>query len=249
MINHTEDCNLKVASLDSLRTNEHRHLSMSGIGRHTRILRPNRSNDMQRTPYIELQLGFQNIKSGFCTVNVDVSNTTLQMMSTGDQENSGDSSILTQNIIRRGPLKPKIIYRSIGDEVIEPSFSITSCPIRLKPFEFVIVSVNVPLSHYSDRGETIRYETDFLSRAICACTPVSFHADVSKKSKDFFSNENKIITTEEISNCALLNKNQIVLSSLSMATFSSEEAIWEHYMELPGNCIVLTDSSNALHPV
>jgi len=66
MINHTEDCNLKVASLDSLRTNEHRHLSMSGIGRHTRILRPNRSNDMQRTPYIELQLGFQNIKSGLC---------------------------------------------------------------------------------------------------------------------------------------------------------------------------------------
>lgn len=281
MINHTEDCNLRSTSLDVDGIRQ-RHLDFSGITRHmmnnnsnnnhhqTRTNRNSNRTRTRTTPYIELQLAFQNTKSGFCTVNVDVLKTTVQMMCDNEQDNG---SILTQRIIRHGPLKPRIIHRSAGNQVLyqehgiknrrtcahlttygdqgrilyhndhgastakrSKSFhsltNLASSPITLKPFEFVVISVCVPMTHYIDREENVRFETDFLSRAISICTPVSLHAESTRTCTG--------TGTQKAEQQTELN-NKMISSSLSVATFSPEHEIWENYTHLPGNCLALTD--------
>ena len=241
MINHTEDCTLRTTNLDA---DESRwYTNTSG-----------RSTHAVTVPYIELQVAFQSTKSGFCTVNIDASKTTVQMMH--------GSSIVTQRIINSGPLKPRILYQSIGDNILYyeggvrsnrrscsnlpvfarsqrnihsahtmkrcnsfHSLSVSdSSQIVLRPFEFVIVSMSVPLTHYVDSHENIRFETDFLSRAISICTPVSLHGDS--------------ISGEGVKRD---NTQRNYVSSLSVAVFLAEHGIWEHYNELPGNCLALSN--------
>mmetsp|Transcript_8242 Transcript_8242/g.12420 ORF Transcript_8242/g.12420 Transcript_8242/m.12420 type:complete len:449 (-) Transcript_8242:33-1379(-) len=261
MINHTEDCNLRFTSL----LNDRTHL----FGRHMSQVTADRRIINRLTPYIELQLAFQNTKSGFCNLIVDVSKTTVHMRC---QNRQNDKSTFTQSIIRHGLLKPRIIYRSIGNEVLyqengmkpnrrsfssfyesgmrnsvlgdqitshklekrSTSFhtlsSLASYPLSLRPFEFVIVSVNVPLTHYMNSQENIRFETDFLSRAISLSTPVTLQCDNDQCK----TNDNKSQTID----------NHALYSSMSSAKFSSEHDIWESYMQLPGNCLALTDRSS-----
>ncbi len=263
MINHTEDCNLRFTSSN---VDDQTHL----FGRYMSQTPQRRTINSRPTPYIELQLAFQNTKSGFCKVNVDVSKTTVQMRCQHGQDNV---STLTQRIIKHGPLKPKIIYRSIGNEVLyqengmksnRRSFSnfrdsearddtlggivtshglkrrsmtfhtlssLTSCPISLRPFEFIIISVNVPMSDYMTSEENVRFETDFLSRAISLSTPVTLHCD-----KDHSKRSSGEKSPTDYNSCR-------VYSSLSVATFLKENDIWENYMQLPGNCLALTDNS------
>ncbi len=271
MINHTEDCTLRTTDMD---VNQSLHyVNMSGAS-------ATRSVTTVPTPYIELQVAFQSTKSGFCTVDVDVSKTTVHMMC--------GSSILSQRIILDGPLKPRVLYKSIGDDILYhegrgtrmrtnrrscshlpvllrnqrpmmmkssemkrcSSFhgtllsSVNSFPIILRPFEFVVVSMNVPLTHYVDR-ENIQFETDFLSRAVSICTPVRLHndcnnSDISSTLLCDNEEEEEVEVFEEMEGHEMRIKNSSV-SSLSVASFLAEHDIWEHYMELPGNCLTLSN--------
>lgn len=248
MINHTEDCRLRS-------TNE-------------RIYDDHREVDMQDGTYIELQVAFQNKKSGFCTVDVDVSKITVQMRSS----KSGVNSFLVQPIERKGALRPKVIYRSIGENVTYLDNSLKKRKrqrngvqrfsnqnsrvmskfqtlkseddkpliLTLKPFEFAVCSVNVPLSYYRERGEFMRFETCFLSRAVSMCTPITRH-------KCSLCTDNNEITPElldeEFTYETKSSLEEICSSSLfAVAKFSADEdVIWNNYSELPGGFMSLRD--------
>lgn len=279
MINHTEDCNLRYIPNDRNRIG-----MVQFLGR--REIADNNShgnvNTDANTPYIELQLAFQNTKSKFSTIDIDVMKTTVQMMckkrnQNGDDNNGNDdyenheTSILTQRIIRKGQLQPKIIYRSVGGTVlyqesakksnrrgrdrmgifsrsnqndkklynygsqdeqkdihsIFTSMGESMSHISLNPFEFIVVSVNVPLKYYTQAGENLRFETDFLSRAISVCTPVTLHVETSSRpSDDDMSSSSPSLSSSSI---------------LSVAYFASEREIWENYTEISGNFIALNN--------
>ncbi len=206
MIGHTEDCKLRVTHMD---LNEpHFQDTFSGN---------------QRNTYIELQLALQNTKSGFCEVTADIFQATIQMHDAVD-------SFLTQRIVRSGPFRPKVVYRSIGGEIGLKN----GCTwldeelgdkLTLRPFEFAIVSVNISLRHYMElNDESIQFETDFLSRALSICVPVSCEEPIGKKGNHPFDS---------------LPKRHS--SSIVIANFIEENEIWENYMALPGGCLVLID--------
>ena len=272
MINHTEDCTLRRISNDRSRIDMVRH---------------NVNTDVDN-PYIELHLAFQNTRSKFSTMDIDLMKTSVQMLckkrdnnrdnnngngshgggGNNDIENDG-TSILALRIIRQGSLKPKIIYRSIGGKVLYQDSAMkptrrsrnsartssrdntndknlynyghhrrdtkkhstfnsigdgaSISPISLNPFEFVVVSVNVPLKCYTQVGENLRFETDFLSRAISVCTPVTLHVETKNRPSD-----------DHVSS---LSSSSI----LSVAYFASEKEIWESYTEISGNFIALNN--------
>jgi hypothetical protein len=85
--------------------------------------------------------------------------------------------------------------------------------ITLKPFEFAVVAVSVPLAHYIEAGEYLRFETDFLSRSLTVSVPVR---------------------------CQFTEEN---INTLCIGAFVSEHEIWENYMELPGNMVTLIDKT------
>lgn len=229
MINHTEDCRLRYFS--NVRQQE---------------LRPFNSEyefiqqDNTGVVYIQLQLAIQNTKSACCTVHVNVGSATIQMYtSTG--------SIMTQGIIQSGVLGPQVIYRKHNRNILTSTTTSQSLDrkrskgrfldekcqniVSLKPFEFVVMSINVPLSlpHPLHHTERLHFETDFLSRAISICIPATCEV----------TNQPQTGTGLQLS----FNKRQTsdVHCTHLIARFISENEIWDRYMELPGNCLVLVD--------
>ncbi len=215
MIGHTEDCKLRVAHMDLNEPN----FQDAFVGDRA----SNVSSGNQSDTYIELQLALQNTKSGFCKVTADIFQATIQMHDAID-------SFFTQRIVRSGPFRPKVVYRSIGgrtglkngctwlDEELGDK-------LFLRPFEFAIVSVNIPLRHYMElSNESIQFETDFLSRALSICVPVSCEEPIAV--------ERRHDTCDNLS---------MTHSSVVVAKFMEEYEIWENYMALPGNCLVLVD--------
>mmetsp|Transcript_12596 Transcript_12596/g.17362 ORF Transcript_12596/g.17362 Transcript_12596/m.17362 type:complete len:386 (-) Transcript_12596:63-1220(-) len=83
---------------------------------------------------------------------------------------------------------------------------------RLQPFEYIIVSVHVPCT--SD----MRYETDFLSRALCLHIPTRWNEGADKPMA-----------------------NRPAFDCLASASFMPETEMWDYYMELPGGCLTLAD--------
>jgi len=226
MINHTEDCSLRQISPDV------------GI----------RSRYILERPCIEFQCAYQNIKSTYATLFLDLH--TSRVVSYYEHE-SGESGQLCQDrMIDEGILKPKVIYRSVGSKVIyrdigkgkkhqtstdalktsevdrshlyyyfddqkEQQKSIDyGSYIELAPFEFIIVSINVPLTC----GD-IQSETDFLSRAVSFMTVMSF----------------------DINNLRPLPGSKTFLPPWFEAKFIEENEIWDHYIQLPGNYLTIRD--------
>lgn len=215
MISHTENCNLRTTTLDIQYPRCHdRALGRSDL---------NGSWDrVGQNSYVELQIALQNTKSGFCSVDIDVCKATVQMYDSSD-------SFYTQRIIRHGPLRPKVVYRSVGvdvDSYMGQRYldGHLGDVITLRPFEFVMVSVCVPLTHYTERNEQIQFETDFLSRALSICVPVTCQMNASC----------------ETPSSGDMHQNS-AYSSIAIAKFASEHEIWENYMELPGGCLTLVD--------
>ena len=242
MINHTEDCTLRS-------TNE-------------RIYDDHREVDMENGTFIELQVAFQNTKSGFCNVDVDISKITLQMKSS----KSGVNSYLTQRIERKGALSPKVIYRSIGEDITyldsslkkrkrqaSSAFQGQRCVgeemssleilkdddepliLTLEPFEFAVCSINVPLSYYRERGENMRYETCFLSRAVTICAPIM------RRTSFCFNKTIPDLINEDVT-LPVETKNDCLVAVAHFST-TDENVVWDNYMELPGGFMSLVDRS------
>lgn len=193
MLNHTEDCNLR-RMLHSDDTSE------------KNSFRVRNSGDV----FVETQIALQNVKSGFVIVDVDVYSMTFKMLS----NKKCAKSYWIQRIIQCGKQRPKVIYRSIGQEA--DSRHTEAAGLSLRPFEFVIISVSLSLTNYADNGEIIQFETDFLSRAVSICVPISCH----------------------------LGCDENILKTKCVATMIPEEDIWKNYMELPGNVVTLVDKSH-----
>jgi hypothetical protein len=212
LINHTEDCNLRSAPMNSLSscTNAYEGVDEAGT----------------ESPYIELQVAFQNTKSGFCHVDIDICKATVQML-------AANGDFITQRVIYDGPLSPKIVYRSSlpkNKQSCEYLDGKDDQILSLKPFEFVIVSVNVPLVYYRQQREVLQFETDFLSRALSIAVPAS--CKIVESGNDQKCNSGEMNTDSEVAN---------KYSTVGIVTFANEHEIWESYMKLPGNCVVLTD--------
>lgn len=215
MINHTEDCNLRSTPMEMISGSN----SVEGSdGRST----------MGESLYIELQVAFQNTKSGFSQVYIDVCRATVQML-------SGTGDFITQRVIQSGPLRPKIIYRSSLEKNPQScEYLDDRCGqvLSLKPFEFAIASLNVPLAYCRQRREVLQFETDFLSRTVSIVVPAT--CEIVEP-----------IYTEQNRNSVVKATNSDVskrfYSSVGVATFANEHEIWESYMKLPGNCVVMVD--------
>lgn len=188
MLNHTEDCNLRT------------------IHHYDVYYRKGLLNRQEET-YVEVQVGLQNTRSGFTTLHIDLLEMKFQMM----PSDKSSEKLLNQSIIQHGIYGPRVIYRSIGENVnTDCSFAES---ITLKPFEFAVVAVSVPLAHYIEAGEYLRFETDFLSRSLTVSVPVR---------------------------CQFTEEN---INTLCIGAFVSEHEIWENYMELPGNMVTLIDKT------
>ncbi len=255
MVNHTEDCNVR-----QLTTHEIRSIDSNPIIRQNVMLRPVGNN-----PYIDLQIAYQNTKSTFGAVLIDVLNTSVQMIVQKGEDNEDKYTIHSQKVIQDGTLKPRIVYRSIGSKVyyqdhawrhrrpsqtnlsssnhveedeilyhychnqkIKSMPNLTSSYIELDPFEFVIVSVNVPLAAFVDRRRDFQFETDFLSNAISVMTPARF------QSEHIASNQVSSQGTEN-------NVNIHPFKSICLARFINEHEVWENYTQLPGNYLSLAN--------
>lgn len=270
MINHTEDCTLRSSLHDISLSFPYQQFGQSIPGT-TSVDRVNRNvtGESQRssgninsssisnnvTRFIELQLAFQNTKSGFCNVNVEVCKSTILM-----RDNAGN--YVTQRIISHGMLRPKIVYR--GDIVNVHNVGVFSANssggrskrkmksksnqpctyyfdgddevLTLKPFEFAIVSVCVPMTHYMERGETVHFETDFLSRSLSVCVPAHVWCDTVERRR----------MLESVNSCPFERPEKSLTtnayhSTVAVATFADEHEIWDHYMELPGGFLTLLD--------
>lgn len=246
MVNHTEDCNVR-----QLTTYDIRSIESNPTTRQNVMLRPVGNN-----PYIELQVAYQNTKSTYGTVLIDVLNASVQMIVQNGEDNEENYTIHSQKVIQDGTLKPRIIYRSIGSKVyyqdnakryrrptqtslsssnhveedeilyhysrnkkIKSMPHLTSSPIELGPFEFVIVSVNVPLAAFVDRRRDFQFETDFLSNAITIMTPARFQSEH--------------IASHQVSSHPF--------KSICLARFIKEHEVWENYTQLPGNYLSLAN--------
>lgn len=192
MLNHTEDCNLRTII---------QHDDEYGKGLFNR----------HEETYIEVQVGLQNTKSGFTLLHIDLLRMSFQMM----PSDKSNQTLLNQPIIQHGTYGPKVIYRSNGENVNTDCVSAES--ITLKPFDFAVIAVSVPLTHYIEAGENLQFETDFLSRALSISVPV------------------RCQTTEEST------------ETICIGRFLSEHEIWENYIELPGNIVTLIDKTQCFY--
>uniref|UniRef100_A0A7S4IK14 F-box domain-containing protein n=1 Tax=Odontella aurita TaxID=265563 RepID=A0A7S4IK14_9STRA len=150
------------------------------------------NNDAGGSKFVELHLGMQNVRSGFGTVDLDVSTASVEMVGVY----GGIHGSLTNEILRGGLRKPKVLHRSIGSTTLfaeyrrrnssmsrsdedgrstcngfsyssERDGNYLSKPygLTLKPLEFVVVSVHVPCPN------DMTNETDFLTRALRVHVP------------------------------------------------------------------------------
>ena len=240
MMNHTDDCNTRQVpreseSADSMDNNE------TGDDDSASIAASSSSEDeTPRERYVELRVCVQNIRTGFRTVQVDIENTTVSIAgmrglsvvgiqqprivhkSSDDKksaEASGPSKRTRYNSSRRRSARRSYLLIN-GDEDQTSSDKDSLPPIAryatLKPFEFVVFTARVPCTL------DMRYETDFLSRARCVDVPVSW------------------TSTKPNTNSLARNFDSCY------SGFISEFEIWEHYMELPGNCLTLVDRSHVM---
>ncbi len=249
MINHTEDCTLR--SSNDIQAQHSSHFDPHSNTYHTSVA--NHDNEATNTTrFIELQLALQNTKSGFCHVDVDVCKSTVLM-----KDSSGN--YITQRIVGYGELGPKIIYRSANAAnnlsasengfsrkvkrsrqhqtalYLDPANGIVS----LKPLEFVIVSVCIPMTHYRERNENLRFETDFLSRSLSVCIPANIQYERQTQEKKIKLSYKKQVSLVEKSHKKTANHSTVIV-----AAFADEHEIWESYMELPGGFLTLIDKGN-----
>lgn len=195
-------------------------------------------------------------------MDVDVCRSTVLM-----QDSSGDS--ITQRIVRYGTLGPKIVYRSdnatngvggVGVGVGSANHANRKMKqqqqrrasyldadaedgiVSLKPFEFVIVSVCIPMTHYRERNESIHFETDFLSRSLSVCIPAHVQCQTTHTVIEHMHgtayHHPEAAPVQKISS---KNTKRVYHSTVVVATFADEHEIWEHYMELPGGFLTLID--------
>lgn len=93
--------------------------------------------------------------------------------------------------------------------------------ILLHPFEFAVVSVSFPCA------PNMMYETDFLSRAVSVHVPIEWEDSSYSKNCYEYAIDAVTPTNHRLS-----------------AHFLPEHDIWNHYMELPGGCLALTNQCN-----
>ena len=234
MMNHTDDCNTRQVP------RERENINMDNENQDDSSSSTSSSDDeTPRARYVELRICVQNIRSGFRTVQVDIENITVSIVgmrgisvvgiqqprivhkSSDDKKNaaaSGSSKRTRYNASRRRSARRSYLLIN-GDDDKSPSDEVSPSIARyatLKPFEFVVFTARVPCTF------DMRYETDFLSRARCVDVPVSW--------------------TSTAPNTNTLTKN----FDSCYSEFISEFEIWEHYMELPGNCLTLVDRSHVM---
>ena len=229
MLNHTDDCNTRLVPLDREITN------MESVDGGESSSNDN-DNEITRERFVELRICVQNVRSGFRTVHVDIENATVSIVgmrgvsvvsvqqprvdhkSRKAAAGRGSSKRTRYNDTGRRSVRRSCLMIN-GDDVAATSEK-TPSPIAhyaaLKPFEFVVFTARVPCT------QDMRYETDFLSRARCVDVPISW------------------TSTNPTTSTAVKN------SDPCYAEFISEFEIWEHYMELPGNCLTLVDRSHVL---
>ena len=238
MMNHTDDCNTRQVPRereisDTMENNENEDESSS-------IASSSSDDETPRDRYVELRICVQNVRSGFRTVQVDIKNTTVSIVGmrgmsvvgiqeprivhkSGDDkktaEASGSSKRTRYNSSRRRSVRRSyLLINSDDDETLSEknSFPTVTRYVTLKPFEFIVFTARVPCTI------DMRYETDFLSRARCVDVPVSWTSN----------KPNANTLTRNFDSC--------------YSEFISEFEIWEHYMELPGNCLTLVDRSHVM---
>ena len=235
MMNHTDDCNTREVPREREITNMNNENPDDSSSTSS-----SSDDDTPRERYVELRICVQNIRSGFRTVQVDIENTTVSIVGmrgisvTGVQqprivykssedkkaaEASGSSKRTRYNASRRRSARRSyLLINSDDDET--PSDEVSPPIARhatLKPFEFVVFTARVPCTF------EMRYETDFLSRARSVDVPVSWTPAKPNSSNAL---------TKDFDSC--------------YSEFISEFEIWEHYMELPGNCLTLVDRSHVM---
>ena len=105
--------------------------------------------------------------------------------------------------------------------------------ISLHPFEFVIIAVNVPCA------DEMIYETDFLSRSLVVHVPVK--VECYKPTRRFPKSASELDDGNYN-----LNWTKDTQETSATASFMNEMQIWDHYMQLPGGCLALIDSSNSI---
>lgn len=199
--------------------------------------------------YVELHLCIQNVKSSLGSVFVDVTAVSAELLGF---EGCPDG-VWTSQVVQNGPRKPKILYQSQGSPVtffdsneihMKPSKSfeedrytfMNNFGTNLKPLEFVVISVHVPCTF------DMIYETDFLSRAVKIHVPIRWESG-----RDEIDEYNP---TEHSKGIFDLNSNRSGLAathkqtSFASAFFIQENEIWEHYTQLPGGCLTLTNRSS-----
>lgn len=173
------------------------------------------SNNNER--FVELYLCMQNIKSGAGDVTVDVLDATLALMGSTD----GSDSLVSRVRKPGSSLQPKVLYHdTMSYPSADPFDYDVSSGIKLRPFQVAVISVHFPCA--SDI-----FETDFLSRAVSVHVPVRKPA--AKKGE-----ENTVAA-------AVASSSTMTQEVDASAYFLPEDDIWNHYMELPGNCLTLVD--------
>lgn len=202
--------------------------------------------------YLELKLCFQNTKSGFGSIALDIAGVQIRAMD--EVKRSAISPVFTTNesntlrVVMHGPWRPKaLLLNNINgeDEIKQLSRKCSrfdACApstvdrerqgwiendksLILRPFEVVVFSV------YVSCPQDMVYETDFLSTAASIHIPVTpcTNFPVPKKIRSPRCNNHVDLTAK---------------SHLASAYFLSEEEMWNYYMHLPGGFLSLTDRTS-----
>jgi hypothetical protein len=217
MIHHTEDCRLRYFSNNSRQ-------DLRSWSNDDDFLQQDINTGFV---YIQLQLAIQNTKSACCTIHVNVGSAAIRMY-------TPMGSIMSRGIVQGGVLGPKVIHRRSHQLDRSETTSTTrnttldeKCQkiVSLKPFEFAVVRINVPLPQGMQHTDRLLFETDFLSRAMSISIPATCEITNPHNGTDLHSKGHMTH----------------VYSTIMTANFISENEIWERYMELPGNCLVLID--------
>lgn len=237
MVGHTNDCNTRTdTTTPSTIINQQTPSSWN--------------SDSNR--YIELHLCIQNIKSGFGTVDVELNGAFVQTLASG-----GPEAIWTTHV--EGALsshrrrRPRLLFKSRGDhehdnyetrmhhstaQFYDKKQHSSVSRLTLSPFELAIVSVHVKCTN------DMRFETDFLSRAVTVGLPVTWHGDDNinnnNNNKQGCQSDVDIVKETKNNNTNDFRQSKFVVAR---AYFMDEKDVWEHYTELPGGCLTLTDQS------
>lgn len=244
MVHHAENCCTKTAAHDA--------------GRRRRRGDP----DIDRRPlpyrldrrYIELKLCLQNTKSGFGRVAVpDVA--ALRIVTPDEEEYFAawgwdkwdDDYAPTFQLVKEGPWAPKVLLRRRPDDDVadgergrddartRPADDVRD--LVLRPFEVVVLSVHVacPEGHV--------YETDVLASAASLRLPVVAAGWPRDKDGDAAATAAGGGARCRGAQRRALGRDVVRRRDVAVARFMSEDCVWDHFVQLPGGCLSLTDRS------